>query len=75
MTPLQHSVYHVTLCLCHVMCHPCHVTCVLQAIVALRRNGTRVHFSTQFLQYAQSSRCKSNRDSSVSYAAATVTIQ
>merc|ERR1711976_447090 len=46
--------------------HPIGV--LLNAISALRQNGNGHRFSLKFVKYAQSSQCRSTKDSSVSYA-------
>jgi len=48
---------------------------VCQMISALRMNGNGHKFELNFVKYAQSSRCVNNKDSSVSYASASLTIQ
>lgn len=50
--------------------HPIGV--LLQAVQALQRNDSGPHPSLKFVQYAQSSKCHKMRDSSVSYAAASL---
>ncbi|XP_068088018.1 protein MEMO1 isoform X2 [Hyperolius riggenbachi] len=58
--------YHNTIC----GRHPIGV--LLNAATELRRNGTNMSFS--FLNYAQSSQCRSWQDSSVSYAAGALVV-
>ena len=43
----------------------------LGAVTALRKSQGNLRMSCKFLNYDQSSQCKNQRDSSVSYAAAT----
>lgn len=61
--------YHNTIC----GRHPIGV--LLGAITALRQHGNGHQFSMQFVKYAQSSRCRTMKDSSVSYASASLTIK
>ncbi|KAL7060335.1 hypothetical protein AAHC03_09571 [Spirometra sp. Aus1] len=53
-------------------CHPIGV--LLHAIDALHNSQQGLSFSLKFVQYAQSNKCLNERDSSVSYAAASVVI-
>lgn len=53
--------------------HPIGV--LLGMITALRQNGNGHKFELNFVRYAQSSRCVTMKDSSVSYASASLTIQ
>ena len=46
----------------------------LGAVNAMRQIGNGMHMKLKFLNYAQSNACKSQRDSSVSYAAASFTM-
>lgn len=50
--------------------HPIGV--LLQAVKALQINNSNLSPSIKFVKYAQSSQCQSLRDSSVSYAAASL---
>nr|CDS26518.1 protein memo1 [Hymenolepis microstoma] len=50
--------------------HPIGV--LLQAINALKKSDNSLNPSLKFVQYAQSSKCRNGRDSSVSYAAASL---
>lgn len=49
--------------------------CVLQALAYLRKHGNGHQYTVKFIKYDQSSRCVNNRDSSVSYASAALTIR
>nr|VZI30400.1 unnamed protein product [Spirometra erinaceieuropaei] len=53
-------------------CHPIGV--LLHAIDALHNSQQGLSFSLKFVQYAQSNKCLNERDSSVSYAAASVVV-
>ena len=44
-------------------------------VSVLRQNGNGHQFTLRFVKYAQSSRCTTMKDSSVSYAAASLTIK
>ncbi len=46
----------------------------LGAVSAMRKHGNGVSMNLKFLNYDQSNQCKTMKDSSVSYAAATFTI-
>lgn len=61
--------YHNTIC----GRHPIGV--LLGAISAMRQHGNGHKFSMKFVRYAQSSRCRVMKDSSVSYASAALTIE
>ncbi|XP_791245.3 protein MEMO1 [Strongylocentrotus purpuratus] len=55
--------------------HP--IAVLLNAItiaISERQNGSGLHYEMKFLQYAQSNQCKLQSDSSVSYAAAALTM-
>jgi len=52
-----------------------YVCVLLQAITALQQNANGHKYSMKFTQYAQSSKCHSNKDSSVSYASASFAIE
>jgi len=46
-----------------------------QMVSVLRQNGNGHQFTLRFVKYAQSSRCTTMKDSSVSYAAASLIIK
>ncbi|KAK3092955.1 hypothetical protein FSP39_009320 [Pinctada imbricata] len=48
---------------------------LLNAVNSLQKNGNGLKMSFKFIKYAQSSKCKSMRDSSVSYASGALVIQ
>ena len=51
------------------------ISVVCQMVSVLRQNGNGHQFTLRFVKYAQSSRCTAMKDSSVSYAAASLTIK
>jgi hypothetical protein len=48
---------------------------IFQAIDTIQKTGNGHNMSLKFVKYAQSSQCKSMRDSSVSYASAALVIE
>jgi hypothetical protein len=61
--------YHNTIC----GRHP--IGILLGMLAVIRQNGNGHQFALRFVKYAQSSRCSTMKDSSVSYAAASLTIK
>lgn len=53
--------------------HPIGV--LLNSVQAIQQNGNGFRFSMKFVKYAQSSQCRNNKDSSVSYASAALVMQ
>ena len=48
---------------------------ILQAVAAIKKTGNGHKMSFKFVKYAQSSQCKSMRDSSVSYASGALVLE